>query len=52
VDAMHDPESGLPASILGVCRLLLDHIATLLARSGCWKKNSASGRGPTRPRAG
>ena len=27
--ATQDPESGLPVSILGVCRLLLQHIATL-----------------------
>lgn len=27
--ATQDPESGLPAFILGVCRLLLDHIAAL-----------------------
>jgi transposase len=27
--AIQDPESGLPASILGVCRLLLEHIVAL-----------------------
>lgn len=27
--ATQDPESGLPTSILGVCRMLLEHIATL-----------------------
>jgi transposase len=38
VDAMHDPESGLPASILGVCRLLLDHITTLTGQIGVLEK--------------
>jgi transposase len=32
--ATQDPESGLPPSILGVCRLLLEHIACLTEKIG------------------
>src|SRR6185437_3250437 len=52
VDAMHDQKAAcqLPSwAFVGCC---LTTLQPLLARSGCWKKNSASGRGPTRPRAG
>ncbi len=38
--ATQDPESGLPACILGVCRLLLDHIATLSEQTALLEKES------------
>ena len=36
--ATQDPESGLPASVLGVCRLLLEHIATLTGQIALLEK--------------